>query len=128
MNVLAAKEGKNTKRRIIHQRISSKYIYYNKQRVYSQYDGYVPKTVYNNNNNDDGDDDDINDNNNNIKILLYCYDIVTGGRRWGGRELYKSLFGGRGERSRESGQEIAVRNETFVHHIVWCYITTVTTT
>jgi len=44
-----------------------------------------------------------------INILLYCYDIVTGGRRWGGRELYKSLFGGRGKKS---GQEIAARNET----------------
>lgn len=63
-----------------------------------------------------------------IKILLYCY--VTGGRRWGGRELYKTIrvCSAGGERSRESGQEIAARNETFVHHIVWCYITTMTTT
>jgi len=69
----------------------------------------VPKTVYNSNNNDDDDDD----NNKDIIILLCDWRSPLG---WSGRELYKSLFVGRGK---ELGQEIAARNETFVHHIVW---------
>lgn len=80
----------------------------------------MPKTVYNSNN----DDDD--DNNKDIIILLCDWRSPLG---WPGRELYKSLFVGRGKelgvRSGNSRSQWNVRTSYCL--VLWCYITTMTT-